>query len=125
MGRRPHAFGWDSKLRKTDEFSSVFRFKRVQRSTYLDIFFRQNDLPYPRLGMIVPKKVLARAVDRNRVRRLIREAFRLSQAELGGRDVVIRLKAVGQDGDYRAQWQNFLRKHAASPTHESTQYVNG
>lgn len=125
MRRRPNAFGWDSKLRKTDEFSSVFRFKRVQRGTHLDILFRQNGLPFPRLGLIVPKKILARAVDRNRFRRVLRETFRLSQHELAGLDVVIRLKAAGEENNYRAQWQVFLRKNAASPKNESAQHVNG
>jgi ribonuclease P protein component len=115
MHRGRYAFGWDSKLRKTDDFSSVFRFKRVHRGSHLDIFFRQNDLPYPRLGLIVPKKVLARAVDRNAARRIVREAFRLAQPELGGLDVVVRVKAAGQDADYRGQWDLFLRKRASKP----------
>lgn len=110
MHRRPNAFGWDSKLRKTDDFSSVFRFKRVRRGSHLDIFFHANGLAYPRLGLIVPKKVLPLAVDRNRARRVLREAFRLAQAELGGLDVVIRVKAVGLAADYRAQWQQFLAR---------------
>ncbi len=119
------AFGWDSKLRKTDDFSSVFRFKRVQRGSSIDIFFRQNGLSSPRLGMVVPKKVLARAVDRNRVRRVLRESFRLSQAALGGLDVVIRVKAAGVNADYRAQWDLFLRKYAASAQTASAPQLNG
>lgn len=121
----PYAFGWDSKLRKTDDFSSVFRFKRVQRGLHLDIFFRDNGLPYCRLGLVVPKKVLARAVDRNRARRVLREAFRLGQADLGGLDVVIRVKAAGQAADYRAQWDAFLRKRAARSQTGSAQQLNG
>jgi ribonuclease P protein component len=105
-----YAFGWDSKLRKTDEFSSVFRFKRVLRGTHIDIFFRQNDLGFSRLGFVVSKRVLPRAVDRNRTRRVLREAFRLSQHELGGLDIVIRLKVAGQGDDYRAEWNRFAAR---------------
>ena len=112
MRRGPYAFGWDKKLRKTDDFSSVFRFKRVQRGSHLDIFFRDNGLAYPRLGLIVPKKILALAVTRNRARRVLREAFRLAQAELGGLDVIIRVKADGRDADYRTQWDQFARRRA-------------
>lgn len=100
-------FGWDSKLRKTDEFSSVFRFKRVLRQHHLDIFFRQNGLAFSRLGLIVPKRVLARAVDRNRAKRVIREVFRLGQHELGGLDVVVKVKQGGTNADYRAEWSLF------------------
>ena len=119
------AFGWDSKLRETDDFSSVFRLKRVQRGTHLDIFYRQNDLPYSRLGLVVPKKVLPRAVDRNRTRRILREAFRLSQSGLGGLDVIIRIKMAGLDADYRAQWDVFLRKYTTRHLNVSAQQLNG
>lgn len=114
-----YVFGWESKLRKTDEFSSVFRFKRVRRETHLDIFFRQNGLAYSRLGLIVPKRILSRAVDRNRAKRVLREAFRLSQFELGSLDVVVRVKAPGSNADYRKDWDLFkaaaaLRKEAST-----------
>jgi ribonuclease P protein component len=123
--RGRYAFGWDSKLRKTDDFSSVFRFKRVQRGSHIDILFRQNGLLHARLGLIVPKKILSRAVDRNRVRRILREAFRLSLPDLGGLDVVVRLKAAGRDTDYRAQWEAFLRKQVGASRLASEQQMNG
>jgi ribonuclease P protein component len=125
MGRGAHttnqgnAFGWESKLRKTDEFSSVFRFKRVLREKHLDIFFRQNGLSIPRLGLVVSKRVLSRSVDRNRTRRVIREAFRLSQHELGDLDVVVRVKVAGLNADYRAEWDRFI-KQRSSPAKTSS-----
>jgi len=51
-----------------------------------------NGLGHARLGLIVPKKIIATAVDRNRVKRLLREAFRLNQHMLGGIDVVARVR---------------------------------
>ncbi|MFA5081454.1 MAG: ribonuclease P protein component [Hydrogenophilaceae bacterium] len=125
MPRGPYAFGWDSKLRKTDDFSSVFRFKRVQRGTCLDIFFCQNGLPYSRLGLVVPKKILPRAVDRNRARRILREVFRLSQPRLASLDVIVRVKAAGRDADFRAQWDMFVHKHATKPANAAAQQMNG
>jgi len=119
-----NTFGWNSKLRKTDDFSSVFRFKRVLRGINLDIFFRQNGLEYPRLGLIVPKKAIFKAVDRNRTKRVLREAFRLNQLALGGLDVVIRVKAAGRDEDYRVQWAAFLLRFAPQPQ-VSAQQMNG
>ncbi|MCZ7565944.1 MAG: ribonuclease P protein component [Burkholderiales bacterium] len=61
---------------------------RAQRFVLLSL---PNDLGYPRLALVVSKRLVARAVSRNRIRRLAREAFRLRQHELGGRDLVIRL----------------------------------
>lgn len=120
-----NTFGWDSKLRKTDDFSSVFRLKRVLRGINLDIFFSQNGLRYPRLGLVVPKKVLARAVDRNRAKRILREAFRLGQTNLGGLDVIVRVKAAGRDDDYRSQWDAFVKKHMAKSQSTSAPQMNG
>ena len=46
-----------------------------------------------RLGLVVGKKLLKRAVDRNRVKRIVREQFRLRRARLPVCDLVVRLHA--------------------------------
>jgi ribonuclease P protein component len=43
-----------------------------------------------RLGMLVTRKHAARAIDRNGIKRCIREAFRLEQEKLGSLDVLVR-----------------------------------
>ncbi|MFB9145548.1 ribonuclease P protein component [Halomonas alkalicola] len=48
-----------------------------------------NDLGHPRLGLIVSKKNLRRAVDRNRLKRLARESIRLQQQRLPAVDIVL------------------------------------
>ncbi|MCC6610465.1 MAG: ribonuclease P protein component [Burkholderiales bacterium] len=69
----------------------VLKTGRSTRAQRFVIHSLPNALPYPRLALVVPKRLVARAVGRNRIRRLMRESFRLRQRELGGRDVVIRL----------------------------------
>jgi ribonuclease P protein component len=59
---------------------------------------RPNALGCPRLGMIIPRRAVPRAVDRNRLRRLLREWFRLNQEQLGSRDILVRL--TGEPGDF-------------------------
>lgn len=54
---------------------------------------RRNGGDVPRLGLIISKKSIKRAVDRNRVKRMTRESFRLCQSRLSGLDVVIMSRA--------------------------------
>jgi ribonuclease P protein component len=70
-------------------------FKRAERSSNRDftVLTRPNDHGRARLGMAVSKKVSAKAVVRNRIKRVIRESFRRHQAELDGLDVVVIGKA--------------------------------
>src|SRR5690554_7460472 len=48
-----------------------------------------NELGHPRLGLVVSKKNLRRAVDRNRLKRLARESIRLQQHQLPALDIVL------------------------------------
>lgn len=84
-------------MRETDEFSSVFRFRCSYRGGVLDVLVAPNGLDIPRLGMIVPKKIIRTAVGRNRIKRLLREWFRLGQADIAGLDIVARLKTRGNE----------------------------
>lgn len=82
------------RLHKTDEFSSVFNFRCSVGSHFFQVFARPNTLTHPRLGLIVSRKVSKRAVDRNYIKRTIREFFRLNQQQFGSLDVVVRAKKL-------------------------------
>ncbi|MBP0049820.1 ribonuclease P protein component [Marinobacterium sp. AK62] len=56
---------------------------------HLLILARPNDLGHPRIGFVISKKNVRRAVQRNRVRRIIRESFRLHQHQLPALDMII------------------------------------
>lgn len=56
------------------------------------ILARKNSLDNPRLGLTVGKKQIKRAHERNRVKRLVRESFRLKQHELPAMDFVVIVK---------------------------------
>jgi len=90
------AFPKKYRLTKTDEFSSVFGFRKAIRSPHFLLHYRlrgAEEIPEARLGLVVPKKLLKRAVDRNLVRRLARESFRKTRSQLPARDLVLRLMA--------------------------------
>ncbi len=50
---------------------------------------RNNDLDHPRLGLVIGKKSVKLSVERNRLKRVIRDSFRLNQDFLVGWDIVI------------------------------------
>jgi ribonuclease P protein component len=83
-------FGRQFRLRTPADFDQVYRTKVFAADDVLVMNARASDLPHPRLGLSISKKV-GNAVTRNRWKRLIREAFRLSRAELPpGIDLVVR-----------------------------------
>jgi ribonuclease P protein component len=90
------AFPKHYRLLKTDEYSSVFGFRRALKSRHFLLHYRPrgaDEVPGARLGLVVAKRFLRRSVDRNLVRRLAREQFRLLRTRLRSSDFVLRLAA--------------------------------
>jgi ribonuclease P protein component len=69
-------------------------FSSKHRSSDKSFLFltQKNGINLARLGLAVPKKHIHRSVDRNRLKRIIRESFRLRQKQLEGKDVVVVVK---------------------------------
>jgi len=83
-----NAFGKSHRLLAPSDFRHVFQRARKRSAGGLTLYCRTNDLGYPRLGLAISRKCSPRAVIRNRIKRIIREAFRLRREELGGVDLV-------------------------------------
>ena len=71
------------------QFERVFAQPMKSGARGLTVLARLNDRPYPRLGLVISKRSARAAVDRNRLKRLAREAFRHVQNHLGGVDFII------------------------------------
>ena len=89
-------FPKSARLLAADDFRSVFRRGRRTQTPYFTIIHLKNSKGHARLGLAVAKKNLQRAVDRNRVKRIIREWFRLQQAQLADVDIVVQAKMVAR-----------------------------
>jgi ribonuclease P protein component len=97
------------------EVESLLRSGRVLRAEALHVLVKPNGLGYPRLGMIVPKRAVALATRRNRLKRLIREWFRLNQARLSGRDWLVRLNIAPKPKGPRPGGSTGKRSGRADP----------
>ena len=77
------------RLKNGDQIQEVLVRAKKYKDRSLSIFIKSNSLGHPRLAIIIAKKNVANAVERNRVKRLIRESFRLNQDKIKGNDIIV------------------------------------
>ncbi|XMR33071.1 ribonuclease P protein component [Escherichia coli] len=82
-------FPRELRLLTPKHFNFVFQQPQRASSPEVTIFGRQNELGHPRIGLTIAKKNVKRAHERNRIKRLAREYFRLHQHELPPMDFVL------------------------------------
>ena len=85
-----HTYGKSERLKSRKRIDAIFKTgQRVTMHPLLFIYRRHGDLPQPALqaGVGVRSKQFRKAVDRNRIKRMIREAYRQQKAPL--RDKVL------------------------------------
>lgn len=100
VGAADFGFRNEYRLHKANEFSSVITSRRVLRGDRFDLHYRPDTGKHAgaRLGLIIAKKLAPKAVQRNLIKRLAREAFRHIRAKLPDYDLVVRLaRPVGDD----------------------------
>ena len=125
-------FPRSARLTKTGEFSSVFSFKKSIKGKFLSLYYlfdksaesnksaksatnfhekfqnfseNSENLISARLGIVVAKKMLKKAVDRNRCKRILRDIFRRHRFDLTNFaqvDIILRLnyKNITQLANY-------------------------
>ena len=77
------------RLLRTRQYQRVFSEGMRSAEQGLVVLACRNALGFPRLGLAIPRKHLRRSVQRNRLKRLIRESFRLHQRELAQLDLIV------------------------------------
>jgi len=88
------------KLSKTSEFKKVFSEGRRIEGKNLIIFILKNDYNFNRPGIII-KKETGKAVVRNKIKRRLREAFRLINKKLSpGYDIIMLAKINIRESGY-------------------------
>lgn len=97
VSRERFCFPRELRLTKPVQFKRVFSNPLKSSDRYLTVLFKPNELAIARLGLAIPKRNIKQANGRNRIKRLIRENFRILQREVSGFDVVVLARTPAKD----------------------------
>ena len=112
------AFPKQYRLLRRLDFQRVYKQGQRRSASLCTVFYRPNGLAETRLGITVPRR-LGTAVLRNRIKRRIREVFRLHRRELpGGWDIVLNPRPAVARVAYPALERELLRLFPNQPPEE-------
>lgn len=77
------------RLQKSVDFKALSSGKTIKKQYFIVLYQQQDSVFVSRLGITVSKSCSKRAVDRNRLKRIIRESFRLYKNQLGPLNIVV------------------------------------
>jgi ribonuclease P protein component len=106
-GVRDLRFSRKNRLTSPSDFRFVFEKPRRLPYKCLLLLARPNLSVLAKLGIIIAKQDVKRAVDRNQLRRIIRESFRQHQEALQGLDLVVRIRSPCQPPHTKADKKAF------------------
>lgn len=113
-----HEFNRESRLLTPDHFKNVFDNAIRFSSQHFTILITQNPNDNNRLGLAIAKKRVKLAVQRNRIKRLLRESFRTNQDKLPSIDMVVMVKSGIDkldnqeiDQQIKSLWRKINRRH--------------
>jgi ribonuclease P protein component len=111
----------EARLRRPGEFAALRSSSGRAGGRCFHLRYRDNELGGARLGLAISKRVSKRAVERNRIKRLVRESFRRVRHRLPAIDLMVmaREQAAGVPGsellgELEALWQK-LPARAVDP----------
>ena len=112
-----YSFNRRDRLQTASQFQRVFDQAEKSTSGIFTILFRENTIGYPRLGIVIAKRNVKRSIDRNLIKRIIRESFRLHKKQLPANDYIVILKhpvSNVQREKIRQQLIHYWNNNAAS-----------
>lgn len=99
---RPLGFPPSVRLNDTRDFNRVFRHADLRkRHGALRIAAVANRMHSARIGVIVPKRAVRKAAERNRIKRVLREEFRHRRRALPAMDIIIQVVARANNAELR------------------------
>jgi len=116
---KPLGFPRSVRLTAASDYRYVFAEPRKAIDRNFVVLYRSGRESAARLGLAVTKKRLRRAVDRNRIKRLVRESFRHAREHLVNLDAVVLVRdgcASRSNAELRASldrlWQKVASRHS-------------
>ena len=103
-------FTRQQRLVQADDFGRVFDKPERCSDKFFTILYISNGRDVDRLGMAIAKKRVKRAVDRNRIKRIVRESFRQQQTPLAGKDIIVLARDITGKADNTSLFQS-LENH--------------
>jgi len=100
------------------EFKYVFDKAHKINHKYLLVLYRPNQKQHARIGITIGKRIVNHAVDRNRIKRVIKESFRINREKVSGFDIVVLIRRqcdllskeeLRKGVDYL--WEKLVRQH--------------
>jgi ribonuclease P protein component len=95
--QRRLGFGAELRLRSKLQFDAIYAGGRRIDDRFFALRVKPNGLTHARVGLAVAVKTAGNGVKRNRLRRLVRESFRLAQHELPAVDIVVGAKIPSRE----------------------------
>jgi ribonuclease P protein component len=96
-------------LSDKSSFSRVFTKAKRSRDTMFTVLYRPNGSDEPRLGLAIGKRNCRLASGRNRLKRIVRESFRLNRGTIGGQDLVVLNKRDAANASNRTLFDSLER----------------
>lgn len=105
----PHAFPKHFRLLRRADFRRVYEEGQRRSASLCTVFLLSNGLSHSRLGITVPVRV-GKAVVRNRIKRRLREIFRLNRPAIApGWDIVVNPRAQSAEAGFAKLTKEFLK----------------
>lgn len=119
----------EARLRRPSDFAALRSSSGRAGGRCFHLRYRDNGLGYARMGLAISKRVSKRAVERNRIKRLLRESFRRVRHRLPAIDVMVmaRSQAAAVPGpqlldEIEALWRKLLVQRGDSTATNETDH---
>ncbi len=110
MSQAGEGFPKTARLLTAAQFEYVFENPRVSADGCFTVLMRPNGVGRARLGLAISKRRVNKASGRNRIKRLVRESFRLQCGQLPAADFVVMARTAAATAGGKELWKS-LESH--------------